>query len=399
MVRVWKFHSAGSIRFGAGAVRQLPLIIKEFKANKIAVLTDPGIVKAGLLKKVSGVLAEANIPPFIYDRAVPEPTMSSVLDCFSQLESYQPDLLIALGGGSCIDLAKIASLLLTHGGHPSDYYGENKVPGKIMPVVAIPTTAGTGADVSPVAVVTDDKTRLKIGISDQKMRPAVSLLDPELTLQLPPYITACTGMDALSQAIEAYFAKDYRYIGVEDDLIYQGSNPMTDLLAQEAIRLIGANLALAVHQGTNLEARSNMMLGNLFSALAFTNSGTSLIHALAYPIAEKSPRPHGEIIGLLLPYVMKYHLAVCPDKFAKIADLLGAASPGMTTWEKAQESVNAVFRLLHELGMPTKLSAIGIEAGHIRDIAETALGIERLIRINPKTPVLKDVVSLLEEAL
>src|SRR5207237_9526032 len=143
-----------------------------------------------------------------------------------ELRSARPDLLVALGGGSSIDLAKIIAVLLTHGGHPSDYYGANKVPGKVMPINAIPTTAGTGSEVSPVAIVTDDKLHMKVGVSDNRLRPAVALLDPELTLKLPPYITACTGMDALCQAIEAYYGRDYRFVETEGDPIYQGANPM-----------------------------------------------------------------------------------------------------------------------------------------------------------------------------
>ncbi|GAX88566.1 hydroxyacid-oxoacid transhydrogenase [Effusibacillus lacus] len=395
---VWKFHSAGSILFGHGSITQLPNVIQKFEANQIVIITDPGITRAGILDQAIQVLKKADIKPVIYDQAVPEPTMSSVLSCFSHLQPYQPDLLVALGGGSCIDLAKITSLLLTYGGHPSDYYGENKVPGKVRPVIAIPTTAGTGSEVSPVAVVTDDKSNLKVGISDHHLRPEVALLDPGLTLKLPAFITACTGIDALSQAIEAYFAKDYRYLHGQENLIYQGSNPTSDLFAEKAIRLIAPNLPIAVHQGDNLEARSNMLLGNLYSALAFTNSGTSLIHALAYPIAEKTKKAHGEIIGVLLPYVMEYNAAVCPEKFARIAEFLGEPSE-LPQQEKTVRSVEAVFRLLKVLGLPTKLSEIGIKNEQIGEIVESALSIERLVRINPRTPNVKDTAALLAKAL
>lgn len=398
MREVWKFNSAGSILFGNGAIRQLPNVLKKFDVSQIVVITDPGIARAGILQQVIGVLEAAGINPLVYDQAIPEPTMASVSNCYSKIKSYQPELLIALGGGSCMDLAKVTSLLLTHGGHPSDYFGENRVPGGIRPVIAIPTTAGTGSEVSPVAIVTDDQSNLKVGISDNYLRPAAALLDPALTLKLPAYITAATGVDALSQAIEAYFAKDYRYMEAEGDLVYQGSNPMSDLLAEKAIQLIFQNLPIAVHQGTNLEARSNMLLGNLYSGLAFTNSGTSLIHALAYPIAEKTKKAHGEIIGLLLPYVMAYNSVVCPEKFAKIAELFGVM-PQLSKQEKAEGSVEAVFRLLQVLGMPSKLSQIGIRSEEISEIVESALSIERLIRINPKTPNAQDVEALLRKAL
>lgn len=397
MKEVWKFHTAGSIQFGVGAIKRLPLILKPYK--KIAVITDPGIVQAGLLDRVLHILHNEGLQPLIYDEAMPEPSMSSVLYCFSQVEADQPEAIIALGGGSCIDLAKFTSLLLTYGGHPLDYAGENQVPGNIRPVIAIPTTAGTGSEVSPVAIVTDENTNLKVGISDNHLRPAVALLDPELTLKLPPYITACTGMDALAQAIEAYYAADYRFIDTEEDLIYQGSNPLSDHLAEKAIRLISQNLRMAVHQGHNLEARSNMLLGSLFSALSFTNSGTSLLHALAYPVAEKTKKAHGEIIGLLLPYVMQYNAAACMDKMAKIAEWLGENDPRLSLADKVKRSTDAVFRLLHDLRMPVKLADIGIKKEHIPEIVDKSLTIDRLIRINPRIPRADEVKSLLYRAL
>ncbi len=394
----WKFNSAGQIVFGNGAIQRLPALIHRLGAKRVAVITDPGIEKAGLLRRIEEVLHAGNFNPQVYAQAMPEPDMASVLKCRDELSATQPDLLIAVGGGSSIDLAKIIAVLLTHGGHPSDYYGENKVPGKVMPIIAIPTTAGTGSEVSPVAIVTDDKLNMKVGISDNHLRPAVALLDAEMTLPLPPYITACTGMDALTQAIEAYYGKDYRYVKSGGDPIYQGSNPMADLLAKRAISLIAENLPVAVHQGNNLEARSNMLLGNIYSALAFSNSGVSWIHAVAYPVAERAPRPHGEVVGLLLPYGMQYNAAVAPEKFARIAELLGEPAEG-TREARAQRGIERIFRLLEVLGMPSRLSQIGITRDQIDEIVDNSLTIERLNRLNPRALVRDDLVRLLHQAL
>lgn len=394
----WKFNSAGQIIFGNGAIRRLPALIHRLGGKRVAVITDPGIEKAGLLSRIEDVLHPGKFNPQVYAKAMPEPDMASVLKCRDELSATQPDLLIAVGGGSSIDLAKIIAMLLTHGGHPSDYYGENKVPGKVMPIIAIPTTAGTGSEVSPVAIVTDDKLNMKVGISDNHLRPAVALLDAEMTLPLPPYITACTGMDALTQAIEAYYGKDYRYVKSDGDPIYQGSNPMADLLAERAISLIAENLPVAVHQGSNLEARSNMLLGNIYSALAFSNSGVSWIHAVAYPVAERAPRPHGEVVGLLLPYGMQYNAAVAPEKFARIAELLGEPAEG-TREARAQRGIERIFRLLEVLGMPSRLSQIGITRDQIDEIVDNSLTIERLNRLNPRALVRDDLVRLLQQAL
>ena len=398
MIDAWKFNSAGQIVFGSGAIRRLPALVRRLGAKRVAVITDPGIAKAGLLRRIEQVLQADDINPKPYAQAMPEPDMASVLACRDELASSKPDLLVALGGGSSIDLAKIIAVLLTHGGHPSDYYGENKVPGKVMPIIAIPTTAGTGSEVSPVAIVTDDKLNMKVGLSDNQLRPAIALLDPELTLKLPPYITACTGMDALTQAIEAYYGKDHRFVEADGDPIYQGSNPMSDLLAERAIALIAQNLPVAVHQGSNLEARSNMLLGNILSALAFSNSGVSWVHAVAYPVAERAPRPHGEVVGLLLPYGMQYNACVAPDKFARIGELLGEPAQGSRE-ARVQGGIARVFRLLETLGLPTKLSQIGISAEQIEPIVDNSLTIERLNRLNPRAPVRDDLVRLLQGAL
>jgi len=398
MIDAWKFNSAGQIVFGSGAIRRLPALVRRFGAKRVAVITDPGVAQAGLLRRIEEVLQADDINPTVYARAMPEPDMASVLACRDELATSRPDLLVALGGGSSIDLAKIIAVLLTHGGHPSDYYGENKVPGKVMTIIAIPTTAGTGSEVSPVAIVTDDKLNMKVGLSDNQLRPAVALLDPELTLRLPPYITACTGMDALTQAIEAYYGKDHRFVEADGDPIYQGSNPMSDLLAERAIALIAQNLPVAVHQGSNLEARSSMLLGNILSALAFSNSGVSWVHAVAYPVAERAPRPHGEVVGLLLPYGMQYNAVVAPDKFARIGELLGEPAQGSRE-ARVQGGIARVFRLLETLGLPTKLSQIGISAEQIEPIVDNSLTIERLNRLNPRAPVRDDLVRLLQGAL
>ncbi len=393
----WMFNSAGQIVFGNGALRRLPQLIRRLGAQRVAVLTDPGVAQAGVLRRVEQVLAEAGMHAFVYAEAMPEPDIASVWRCVDRVGATKPELLVGLGGGSSMDLAKIVGLLLTHGGDIASYYGENKVPGRIMPVIAIPTTAGTGSEVSPVAIVTDDAARIKVGLSDNHLRPAVALLDAELTLALPPYVTATTGMDALTQAIEAYYGIDHRWVPAEGDLIYQGSNPMSDLLAERAIELIAQNLRTAVHQGSNLQARANMMLGNIFSALAFSNSGVSWVHAAAYPLAERVLRPHGELVGLLLPYGMRYNATAEPAKFARIAELLGEPA-NASEQQRIDGGIARVFGLLEDLGLPTKLSQLGLLRKDVECIVDNSLTIERLNRLNPRRLERGALLRVLEEA-
>src|SRR5690625_3031292 len=307
----WEYFSTKNIIFGNGSMKQLDRVLTRLQAKNVFVITDQGIVKAGILEKVTDELDRHGYETIVYDKAVAEPPVDSVVEAHEFAKSQmKTDVIIGLGGGSSIDLAKVVALLMEYGGHPTDYFaGENAVPGPIAPLIAIPTTAGTGSEVTSVAVITDTENDIKVGISDNYLRPAVALLDPELTTGLPPYVTACSGIDALSHAVEAYTAKDFKYIQAQGDILFQGALPITDALALHGIELIAKNLTIAVQQGSNLEARGNMLLGSLLGGMAFSNAGTALAHAIAYPIGGIAKSPHGEVTGLLLPYVMKYNTA------------------------------------------------------------------------------------------
>lgn len=227
----------------------------------------------------------------------------------------------------------------------------------------------------------------------------VALLDPELTVGLPAYVTACSGIDALSHAIEAYTAKPYQYIKAEGNILFQGSIPVGDALAFQAIELIAQNLTLAVQQGTNLEARSNMLLGSLLAGMAFSNAGTAAAHALAYPIGGLTKSPHGEVTGLLLPYVMEFNASVEMDKMIKIAQAFGVNTSGLSKKEASLAAPDAVFKLLAEIGLPTRLSQIGIQETDIPEIIEKTLKIDRLIRNNPRVPTPSNLEELIRRAL
>ncbi|MDQ0162399.1 hydroxyacid-oxoacid transhydrogenase [Bacillus alveayuensis] len=400
MRNTWEYFSTKNIVFGNGAIKQLDKILKRYHAKNVLIVTDQGIKNAGILKVVTDLLEEANYTFAVYDQTLPEPPVSTAVECYEFAKNkMDTDVIIGLGGGSSIDLAKIMALLVKYGGHPRDYLGgENLVPGPIAPLIAIPTTAGTGSEVTSVAVINDTENNIKVGISDNHLRPAVALCDPELTIGLPPYITACSGIDALSHAIEAYTAKDFKYIQAEGELLFQGANPISDALAIEAIRLIGENLLLAVQQGSNLEARYNMLLGSLLAGMAFSNAGTAAAHALAYPIGGITKAPHGQLTGMLLPHVMEYNAGVVPEKLAKIAQCFNIQTDDLTTAEAAQKAIDFVHQLVKDIGLATKLSEIGVKEEDLREIAEKALPIERLIRNNPRVPNADSFLELLKKA-
>ncbi|RXY98866.1 hydroxyacid-oxoacid transhydrogenase [Fictibacillus sp. S7] len=400
MRTTWDFYSTERIVFGNGAIQQLGEILQKLGAKNVLLISDPGIKQAGIVDKVLALLEQASYHAVVYDQVIPEPPIDSALECYEFAKSQNTDAVIGLGGGSSIDMAKIVALLVAHGGHPLDYYGgENQVPGPIAPLVAIPTTAGTGSEVTSVSVLTDVKNNLKVGISDNYLRPTVALLDPELTIGLPSYITACSGIDALSHAIEAYTAKPFSFIQAEGQILFQGSIPISDALAYRAIELIAKNLPLAVQQGTNLEARSNMLLGSLLAGMAFSNAGTAAAHALAYPIGGLVKSPHGEVTGLLLPYVMEFNTAVETEKMVKILKAFDINADGLSRKEAALAASKAVFNLLETIGLPTHLSAIGIKEEDVSDIAEKTLQIDRLVRNNPRVPTLHGLEELLRKAL
>jgi alcohol dehydrogenase class IV len=399
MRKIWEFSSTQKIVFGQGSINQLNEILQDFQAKRVFVITDPGIKKAGILDNVLSVLEKEDFQVEVFAEAQAEPSIEMVLECFEFARSKQDtDIIIGLGGGSSIDLAKVTALLMAHGGNPRDYFGEHKVPGPIAPLIAIPTTAGTGSEVTSVAVVTDTENQLKVGISDNHLRPAVALLDPELTVKLPAYVTACTGIDALAHAVEAYTAKPYSSIETEEKILFQGALPISDVLALRSIELVAENLTIAVRQGGNIEARTNMLLASLLAGMAFSNAGTALSHALAYPIGGLVKSPHGEVTGLMLPYVMEFNAPVAQEKMISIAKAFGFKTDQMNKKDAAYVAAEATLQLLKDIGLPTTLEQIGIKEEHIMEIAHKTFGISRLVRNNPRVPTEKDLEELVKKA-
>lgn len=393
--KVWEFHSTENIIFGVGSIKKIEQVIEDHEARNVLIITDQGIKNAGILDQVLHQINEGKYNVQVYDQAIPEPPISSVVKTYDETkDKIHADLIIGLGGGSSIDLAKLVALLFKYGGHPRDYMKAASVPGPTIPVLAIPTTAGTGTEVTPVAVVTDEESNLKVGISDNYLRPSVALLDPSLTINLPAYVTACSGIDALSHAIESYTAIGFESLDSSNGAIFQGSFPLTETLSIEAIKLISKSLARAVYQGNNIEARSNLLLGSLLAGMAFSNAGNSLAHALAYPIGGIINSPHGEVTGLLLPHTMRYNSIVLKEKMSIISKIFKENSNA----EGHVDPADFVENLLADIGLPTKLSEIGIERESLDHIAEETVKIERLTRNNPRKPNKKDLLELLEKA-
>lgn len=393
MRETWTFHGAGQLVFGRNATYQLGDIARRLRARRVLIVTDTVLERAGTLERVRRPLAEAGIDVTAFTGGEPEPSMRAALACFETARSARPDALVGLGGGSNMDLAKLTATLLAHGGAPRDYVGDDKIPGPIFPLICVPTTAGTGSEVSAASVVTDTEQEIKVGILSNYLRPAVAVVDPLLTVSCPPKVTADSGIDALTHAIEAYTAVDNADFPLPpgERTVYQGKHPLGDLMAEKAIHLVGQYLRRAVRDGNDLEARDGMALGATLAGLAFSNVGVALVHAMEYPIGGAVHCSHGLGNGLLLPYVMRFNLPARPREFAAIARLLGEEPI-------AERAISAVERLRADIGIPARLRDIGVREEQLGSFAEKAAGIRRILRVNPRLPSVEDVAGIYRAA-
>jgi alcohol dehydrogenase class IV len=400
MRTTWTFHTASELLFGQNAVRQLGEVAARLRAKRIFIVTDAVLVQAGVVEQVHVPLSESGVLVEVFSGGEPEPSFRAADACIAAARQFAPDALLGLGGGSNMDLAKIAAAILAHGGHPRDYVGDDKIPGPVFPLICIPTTSGTGSEVSAASVLTDSESKLKVGILSNYLRPNVALVDPVLTLSCPPKVTADSGIDALTHAIEAFTAVDNEEFPLPpgERSVYQGRHPMGDMLAEKAIHLIGQHLRRAVADGRDLEAREGMALGATLAGMAFSNVGVAAVHALEYPVGGAVHCSHGAGNGLLLPFVMRFNLPARVSRFARIAELLGANTTGLDDDAAAEKAIQMVTQLRTDIGIPGRLRDIGVKQAQLKGFAEKAAGIRRILRVNPREVTVEDLEAILREA-
>lgn len=400
MRTVWTFHSAVQLVFGRDAVLQLGDIAKRLGSKRVLIITDPILDKAGILQKTREPLEKEGLTVEAFTGGEPEPSFRATNACMDLAKSFQPDTLVGLGGGSNMDLAKMCAVLRAHGGTPRDYVGDDKIPGPVAPLICVPTTAGTGSEVSAASVLTDSDNHIKVGILSNHLRPRVALIDPLLTVSCPPKVTADSGIDALTHAIEAYTAVDNATFPLPEGerSVYQGKHPMGDLTAEKAIELAGKYLRRAVQDGNNLEARDGMALAATLGGLAFSNVGVALVHAMEYPVGGAVHISHGAGNGLLLPYVMRFNLPGREKEFASIARLLGEDVTGLNINQAAERAIQAVEKLRNDIRIPSRLREIGVKEEQLPTFAEKAAGIRRILRVNPRPAAVEDVLSIYRSA-
>jgi alcohol dehydrogenase class IV len=402
----WEFATAGNVSFGVGAVEELGDIAAGRGAEHALVVTDQGVVEAGVADRVTAALAPAETT--LFDDVEPDPDIDTFERAVEAAVAADPDLIVGLGGGSSMDVAKTASVVAEHGGDVLDYVapptGEGvPVPGPGIPTVGVPTTAGTGAETSPVTVISLPAEDLKVGISSRHQRPDVALVDPALTVSLPPGPTASSGMDALCHAIEAYVTRRYDAKPAPDSRAerpdYGGRTPFTDQFARAAIERVSDNLRRAVDNGQDLAARREMALGSLMAGMAFTNAGVGACHAVAMAVGAIEHTPHGVTIALTLPAVIRYNATSAPERYAEIAELLGEPTDGLARDEAATAAARGVEKLAADVGIDGGLSSLGVSESDVPHLAERASQLERLTAGNPRRVDREALEAIIREAL
>ena len=384
MDRISLFRTTKRILFGCGSVEKIGQEAQILKTKKALIITDPGIIKSGLLQKIEKPLRSVGISSAVFDGVEPDPKIEIAEKGSEMAKQEGVDLIIGLGGGSSLDIAKVTSVLVTNPGKIDAFLGIDLIPNPGVPLILVPTTAGTGSEVTPIAILSDTREKLKKGVVSSYLLPEVAILDPKLTVGLPPSVTAFTGMDALTHAIESYISLN--------------ATDVTDLLAFRAMELIAKNLRMAYAHGENLTVRSNMMEGSLLAGMSFANAGVAAVHAFAYPQGGEFHVAHGLSNTLMLPYVMRYHIIGCPNKFAQMARAFGEPVEGRSDLDAAEAAVKFVERLSDDLRVPRRLRAVGIPESAIPQMAESAMKVTRLLVNNPRKITLEDAVAIYKSA-
>ncbi|SOC44049.1 alcohol dehydrogenase [Rhizobium subbaraonis] len=383
-MRAFSYHIPTQIEFGNGAIARLPEFVKVLGGSRVLVVGDPGVQRAGLIDRVQAILTGASIFNAVFADVESDPATRSVDEGTVHGKANGCDLVVGIGGGSALDTAKAIGLMLVNDGNIKDYVGIGKVPRAGAPVIAVPTTAGTGSELTIWSVLSDKVAKAKISVGSVLNCPAIALLDPELTLSLPPQITAATGMDALTHALESY--------------VNTATQPISEAMSDQAMTLIARSLRKAVADGSDVEARGDMLLASTIAAMAFNSTRLGLVHAFAMPLGAKFGIPHGLVNAIMLPEVMRFNHLANPRKFARIAEIFGEKTAGLPVEEAAALSVSAIEKLKLDVGITAKLSNFGVTEGRFNEIVDEAM-LSGNVPVNPRQPTNDDMKALLRAEL
>lgn len=370
--------------FGVGALAELGGCVHRLGGRRPFVVTDPGLVEAGWAAAALKVLRDNGLSPLQWTGVTPNPKDHEIEAAFEHYASAGGDVIVALGGGSCIDAAKGVAILSGNGGTILDYVGVDRVMQPIPPLVMVPSTSGTGADVSQFAVVTDTRHRTKLTIISRTLVPEISVIDPELLTTMPEWLNAATGLDALTHAIEAFVSRAH--------------NRLTDQLALHAAHLVSTHLPAAAFYPTDLDARVGMAQGALEAGMAFSNAILGATHAMSHQVGGLLDVPHGVVNAVLLPHVIRFNAETCPDRYAALASATGVGAEGQPAIERAQGLAERVRQLADTVGVPAGLKALGVSDEVIPRLAKTTLD-DACLGTNPRAITQVDIESLFRQAM
>ena len=379
MTSPFSYHNPTAIEFGWGALARLPELVQTLGGRRALLVGDPGVAKAGLVDRVVAVLGAA-LPVAVFTDVESDPDARSVDAGVELAKARGCDVIIGIGGGSAMDVAKSIGLMLTNPGNIRDYAGVGKIGKPGAPVIAIPTTSGTGSELTIWSVLTDKQKNQKFGVGSVLSCARIALLDPELTVSLPPAITATTGIDALTHALESY--------------VNTATQPISEAMSEQSMMLIARSLRVAVAQPGNRQARTDMLLASTMAAMAFNSTRLGLVHAFAMPLGSRLHIPHGLANAIMLPAVMRFNLPGNLSKFMRIAQIFGERVEVLGERTAAERSVISIEQLKADVGITAKLGDFGMTEADINHIAAEAM-LSGNVPVNPRQPTLDDMQALL----
>jgi len=379
------FATVPAVRFGAGCLDQIGTLAAEIIGKTCLIVTDRGLVSTGIVDQALAALQSGGIQCEVFDQVEADPSEATVLAAVTQAKALGCNSIVGLGGGSSLDVAKLVAYLAGTGEQISDIYGVGLASGKRLPLVLVPTTSGTGSEVTPIAIVTTPAQE-KMGVVSPALLPDVAFLDPLLTVGLPADITAATGIDAMVHAIEAYASAS------------PNNNPISRTLALQALRLLGGALLQGVHHGDDLEARSDLLIGSMLAGQAFANSPVAAVHALAYPIGGHFKIPHGLSNALVLPHVLRFNIETAPDAYAQMASVAFPELANVAQAERAGAFCDCLEGLSRSCDLQQRLRDVGIGREALPMMARDAMNQTRLLINNPRSVTEADALSIYEAA-
>ena len=379
------FQTTPRLVMGAGALGFLPREVEALGGGRVLIVAGDHVVESGVADRLKSDLALVAESVAHVAGVTPDPPIADAVRVAEAAREAEADLIVAVGGGSPLDVAKMAAVLVTNDEPITEMLGLNLVRKPGLPTLLIPTTSGTGTEVTTIAILSDEEAKLKRGVVSPHLLPKTAILDPELCASMPPRVTAYTGIDALCHAVEAYTSRR--------------ATPMTDVLALEAVRLIQESLRAAFRNGADLDARTRMQRAALLAGMAFGNAGVTAVHAFAYPLGAEHHIPHGVANALMLVPVATFNLAAAPDRFLRLADQMGEALSGTDMMAATRQFLDATRRLIRDLGLQSGLREFGVTEGHVPGLAQGALKVTRLLANNRREIGPEDAERIYREAL